>query len=83
MDDLLIDSLTRATRCRRCECPSCDRGGAGELHDHVCNGQSGCVDTVQNLRRALSRRNILCSRAAEEIRRLGTALADAVEGERR
>lgn len=66
----IVERLSAANRCARCQCPDCGRGADDELHNHVCTYGLGCVDTVQQLRRRVADRNILCSQAAIEIRRL-------------
>jgi hypothetical protein len=71
----LIERLTRQNVCRRCDCISCERDGAGELHDHVCTDGEGCVETREKLRKRVQALRYLCNEAG---RALASLQADRV-----
>lgn len=66
----ILDRLRTVWACRRCGCGSCDRGGAGELHDHVCTDGEHCVETRERLRARRVAEVIVAQDAAQEIQRL-------------
>lgn len=66
----ILDRLEAVWRCRRCECLSCNRAGAGELHDHVCTDGAHCVETRERLRSRRMAEAITAQDAAAEIKRL-------------
>lgn len=70
----ILERLQVVWRCRRCECGSCDRGGAGELHDHVCTDGEHCVETRDRLRSRRMAEAITAHDAATEIERLRAAV---------
>lgn len=70
----ILDQLMTVWSCRRCKCASCDRSGAGELHDHICTDGEHCVETRERLRERRTAEALTASDAADEIKRLRTAL---------
>lgn len=73
----ILDALETVWACRRCKCPNCDRGGAGELHDHVCTDGPLCVETRMRLLARRFAEAQTAMRASDEIKRLRRELADA------
>lgn len=51
--EMVMKNLNVLAKCRRCSCLSCERAGAGELHDHVCTQGDHCVDTREKMLRRL------------------------------
>jgi hypothetical protein len=72
----ILDRLETVWRCRRCGCLSCDRGGAGELHDHVCTDGEHCVETRERLRSRRIAEAITAHDAAAEIKSLRARLGE-------
>lgn len=77
----ILERLQAVWRCLRCGCGSCDRSGAGELHDHICTDGEHCGETRERLRARRMAEAITAQDAAAEIRRLRAA-ALAVSPER-
>lgn len=72
----IVDALSVVARCRRCDCLSCERDPAGELHGHICTDGEHCVETRDRLRKFRYAAAIVAGRARAEIRKLREALAD-------
>ena len=71
----ILDQLEAVWSCRRCKCLSCDREGAGELHDHVCTDGEHCIETREKLRARRAAEAITAHLASDEIRRLRAVIA--------
>lgn len=69
MNDI-VERLEAVWKCRRCDCLSCDRGGAGELHDHVCTDGENCLETRDKLRSRRMAEAVVAQDASTEIKRL-------------
>lgn len=68
--DDLLRRLDKATVCRRCSCPDCEREGMGELHDHVCTHGPGCVETADKLKARVRWLSLMCADAVRTIREM-------------
>lgn len=66
--EMALHNLGALAKCRRCGCRSCDRSGAGELHDHVCTQGEYCVDTREKMLQRLDACAIVMGQAREEIK---------------
>lgn len=72
----ILDELGAIAKCRRCECLSCDRDPAGELHGHICTDGERCVETRDRLRKFRYAAAIVAGKARDEIRKLREALSN-------
>jgi len=78
MDDL-VERLRKASGCFLCNCRDCERGGMGELHDHVCTQGPDCKLNVTKLSQVNSGLRILCGQSATEIARLRSKITRTVK----
>lgn len=72
----ITDELSSIARCRRCECLSCGRDPAGELHGHICTDGEHCVETRDSLRKFRYAAAVVAGKARQEIRKLRKALSN-------
>lgn len=72
--EMVIKNLDAVAKCRRCSCLSCDREGAGELHDHVCTQGEHCVDTRENMLRRMYAFATVAGQARTMIKQLAREL---------
>lgn len=69
----IVDQLHSITRCRRCECRSCQNGY--ENHSHGCTDGPHRVETREKLRALEFPRAVIAGRAQQMIRDLREANA--------
>lgn len=67
-DEPLEERLRKWAVCRLCDCVSCDRDPAGELHGHICTDGPGCVNSRERLKSALLRARFDIAEALAMIR---------------
>ena len=64
----ITEQLARISRCRRCECHSCQEGY--ENHSYSCTDGPHCVETQTKLKALLFPYSVIAGRARETIREL-------------